>query len=305
MNLAFLISAHIDPEHLKRLIESLPDSSVYFVHIDKKSDLSSFTNLIQSENVHFIENRVNVRWGTITEVDYQMNLIEAAVKYPKHFDRIIFISGLDYPIWSNDHLLTYLKENIDREILVGSPLIKELAGPEQFDLYSTIRPFINIPFLGNTLNQKLSIAFRIVLKSMGFKKNIHFDIDGKRWIIYKGGAWWCISEGLAQYVFDTYNNYPAIRRYFKHQFCPAETLIQTISFNAPNYKDKCSLFDAPYQGLAPLTPLHYIDYGKQIKILTEEDFEKIMNSGKAFARKFRTGVSDKLMEIIDSIRAQN
>lgn len=305
MNLAFLISAHTDPAHLKRLIESLPEDAEFFVHIDKKSSLSQFTNLIEGENIHFIDKRVNVRWGTINEVDYQMNLIEAAIMHKKHFDRLIFLSGLDYPVWSNGHLLSYLEENSGKEMLIGIPLIENLIGKEQFDTYSTIRPFINIPFIGNTLNQKLGIASRIVLKALGFRKALHFNINGQCWPIYKGGAWWCISEDLAQYVFDTYIQFPAIRRYFRHQFCPAETLIQTIAFNAPEYKDKCSLFNAHYKGLSPLTLLHYIDYGKQVKILTEEDLDRIMASGKAFARKFRTGVSDKIMDAIDSIRIQN
>lgn len=302
MNPAFLISAHTDPVHLKRLIESLPKDAEFFIHIDKKSNLSQFTNLIAGENIHFINKRINVRWGTINEVDYQMNLIEAAIMHPEHFDHIFFLSGLDYPIWSNGRLLAYLRENSGKEIIIGIPLIEKLIGHEQFDSYSTLRPFINIPLLGNTLNQKLSIASRIALKSLGFRKSLYVDINGYRCPIYKGGAWWCISEELARYVFTTYIQRPSIRRYFKHQFCPAETLIQTIAFNAPEYKDKCILFNAPYQGLSLLTPLHYIDYGKQVKILTEEDFDKILNSGKAFARKFKTGDSDKIMDMIDSIR---
>ena len=43
MKLAFLISAHTDPEHLKRLILSLPEDAVFVVHIDAKSDISAFT----------------------------------------------------------------------------------------------------------------------------------------------------------------------------------------------------------------------------------------------------------------------
>lgn len=302
MNLAFLISAHTDPLHLERLINSLPGDAEFFIHIDKKSNLSQFTSLISGENIHFIGKRINVRWGTINEVDYQMNLIEAAIMHVKHFDRIFFLSGLDYPIWSNGHLLSYLEENSGKEILIGIPLIEGLIGKGQFDTYSIIRPFINIPLIGNALNQKLSIASRIILKALGFKKALHFNISGKCWPIYKGGAWWCISEELAHHVFDTYVQHPAIRRYFKHQFCPAETLIQTVAFNSPEYKDKCCLFYTPYQSLSLLTPLHYIDYGKQVKILTEEDFDKIMNSGKAFARKFKTGDSDRLMDMIDSYR---
>ena len=42
MRLAFLISAHTDPQHLDRLIKSLPEESDFFIHVDAKSDLKIF-----------------------------------------------------------------------------------------------------------------------------------------------------------------------------------------------------------------------------------------------------------------------
>ena len=73
MNIAYLISAHTDAPQLKRLVEALHPDAHFFIHIDKKSDITPFTSLLQGDNIHFLTNRVNVRWGTILEVKYQMD----------------------------------------------------------------------------------------------------------------------------------------------------------------------------------------------------------------------------------------
>jgi hypothetical protein len=54
--------------------------------------------------------------------------------------------------------------------------------------------------------------------------------------------------------------------------------------------------------LEDYTPLTYIEYGKEIKVLTEADYDRILASGKMFCRKTVTGRSDKLMEKIDELR---
>jgi hypothetical protein len=54
--------------------------------------------------------------------------------------------------------------------------------------------------------------------------------------------------------------------------------------------------------LEDYTPLTYIEYGEEIKILTEADYDAILKSGKMFCRKTITGRSDKLMDMIDEHR---
>lgn len=63
MKLAFLISTHTDVSQLKRLVEALPDNSVFFIHVDGKVDIAPFKEaFIGDERVVFIEHRVNVKW---------------------------------------------------------------------------------------------------------------------------------------------------------------------------------------------------------------------------------------------------
>ena len=71
MKIAFLISAYTDPAHLKRFIDSLPEESHFFIHVDKGADEAPFRQLMTQPHVHFIDNRVRVMWGSYTQVQFQ------------------------------------------------------------------------------------------------------------------------------------------------------------------------------------------------------------------------------------------
>ena len=290
MNIAYLISAHTDAPQLKRLIEALHSDAEFFIHIDSKSDLSAFTEQIVSPRVHFIEKRVNVVWGTLTEVDYQMNLIRAAVRFPRHFHRIFFLSGMDFPLWSPQRITEWREEQKDRETLQGYCMDTPLLNAGQRESYTVPRPFRR--------NRRWAAFLRRASRFFGIRKELHFEMNGLPWKLYKGSAWWCISEELADYVQSIYEHEESIHRYFRDSFCPAETVIQTIAFNTPRWADKCILTEGEYPGLAALTPLHFIDYDPVIRVLDETDYDRLMESGKMFCRKVVSGKSDHLVQQI-------
>jgi len=314
MNLAYLISAHTDAPQLKRLIEALHPDAQFFVHIDSKSDITQFTSIIKGLNVHFIENRIDVRWGTILEVEYQMALIKAALDYPVYFDRIFFLSGMDYPLWTNEHILDWLDHNRDREILQGICMAVNDVSEQCQEIYTLPRPFYNNSLLNNKWNMRLSILNRKYLAFRGVKKPLEFVVtpdvgqhpcvlpQPEIWKLYKGSAWWCISEELAKYIYDVYDKCPEVKAYFMDSFGSAETLIQTIAFNTHEWAQKCMLVRGAYPGLPALTPLHYIVYDPVIKVMDETDYDTLMASGKMFARKLVSGQSDKLVELLKNGR---
>lgn len=290
MNIAYLISAHTDAPQLKRLTEALHKNAEFFVHIDLKSNLEDFTSLIQDTHVHFISNRVDVVWGTLVEVEYQMNLLRAAIEFPKHFDHIFFLSGMDFPLWSTEHISNWLEEHKEQELLQGLCMDNDLLNDQQRTLYTTIRPF--------SRHRKWAILKRRILHALGKRKKLHLYVNGQKWALYKGSAWWCISEELGSDLVNAYEHLPILRRYFRDSFCPAETLIQTIAFNHPRWRSRCMLTEGEYPGLAALTPLHFIDYHPVIKVMDETDYDRLMQSGKMFCRKVVSGKSDKLVELI-------
>lgn len=287
MNIAYLISAHTDAPQLKRLIGALQPDAHFFIHIDLKSDLSVFSSLIAGENIHFISERVDVRWGTMIEVQYQIALMRSALQYPVHFDYVFFLSGMDYPLWSHAQITRWLEQQGDKEWLQGICMdTPEIMG-QQRELYTIARPYFT--------NQRLGILARKLLRMLGIRKPLHFMVNGQEWKLYKGSAWWCISQGLLEYIVRTYDDVPAVRQYFQDSFCPAETLIQTIAFNAPQWASRCILTYGAYPGLDALTPLHFIDYNPVIKVMDESDFVRLQDSGKMFCRKVVSGRSDSLV----------
>ena len=110
-----------------------------------------------------------------------------------------------------------------------------------------------------------------------------------------------ITGELATYLLETYDQSPQLRRYFTNSFAPSETFAHTVAFNS-RFADSCILTKGPVEKLEQLTPLTYIEYGQKIKILTENDYNSIMASGKMICRKTVTGESDQLMDMIDKQR---
>lgn len=300
MNIAYLISAHTDAPQLARLVNALHPDAHYFIHIDRKSDIHPFRKRLPRGNVHLVWDRTDVRWGTLLEVDYQMALLEAAVSHPHYFDRIFFLSGMDYPLWSNRRITEWLTAQGDREILQGINMNTPHIAEQQRNLYRHSRPLFQL--LGNRWDQRLSIVCRKLLAAVGYRKRLSLTVGGEQWNLYKGSAWWCISQELADHVLQTYQSRPEIRRYFRDSFGQAETVVQTIAFNTPEWADRCMLTEGEYPGLDALTPLHYIVYKPVIRVMTAEDWPALASCGRMFARKFRTGVSDEVLDRIDKDR---
>ena len=61
LRIAYLITAYSNYYHLDKMLKALDDdNNVFFVHIDKKSEMPD--NINKNENVIFI-NRIKVFWG--------------------------------------------------------------------------------------------------------------------------------------------------------------------------------------------------------------------------------------------------
>ncbi len=298
MTLAYLISAHTDAPQLARLIRALDSDAHFFVHIDRKSDIRPFQEQCSGENVHFLAERVDVRWGTFLQVDYQLLLLRAALAHPTRFHRLIMLSGLDYPLVSNDAIRQWIAAQGEQETLPCYCLNTPTLPKDLYDNYTTPRLlFRHLPMWPAT---KLSILCRRTLAFFGYHRPLTLTVGGQRWDFYKSSSWFCISEALAQYVVNTYDRHPEIRKNFEHTFGPDETMIPTIVMNSPQWAARCPLVQGRYPGLAGLTPIHYIIYDPIIQVMTLNHLPKLKASGKLFARKFVSGQSDALVARLNS-----
>lgn len=302
MTLAFLISAFKDPQQLLRLVKALPEGSECFVHVDRNIDISLFTNVIHLPYVHFIEKRVRVMWGSFTQVQFQMELIRAALASGVQFDYLFMISGQDYPVWSNDRIISYLRTLEGRSLLQGMCIVDS---PHSTTVeYKQYRFLNNRPWKYGSWKSRFRVALR-KLTSHILKKPLAFTADGRQYRLYKGADYFAVTLQLAAYVLQQYDECPQLRRYFSTSFAPSETFIHTVAFNSP-YAADCMLTSLPggRTYLKQLTPLTYIEYTTKIKELTEQDFDRIIQSDKMLCRKCVTGISDRLLDMIDAHRLQ-
>lgn len=157
MRIAFIITAHNDPVHLKRMTDALPESSEFFVHVDAKSDIEPFLKLIDNPRVHFTKKRINVMWGSLGVVDSQMQAIGEALVSGKEYDYFISLSGLDYPLWSNRKIEEFLQSHKGTNFIYGVDMDKQ--GKES-KLYRQYRFFNCKYWRYKTLKSKFRVSLR-------------------------------------------------------------------------------------------------------------------------------------------------
>lgn len=298
--LAFLISAHTDPPQLARLIKALPADSHCFVHVDKRVDIQPFVQTVTQPNVTFIPERIEVVWGSFRQVRYQMALIKAALLSGLQFDHLVALSGLDFPTLPAERLSGFFYRNRGRELLQAVDLAAQPPQSETWRLYGSHRFLGERPWRYGSLGSKFRVMLREVAWHLGVRKPLMFKAEGVTYRLHKGSSWWAITPGLAQYALDTWQHNSEYCRYFRDSFGPDETFIHTLAFNSSRFAPHCIHTVGDFIDLEQVTPLTYIHYKPEIKILTAEDYDTIKASGKIFCRKVITGASDGLVTMLNS-----
>lgn len=304
MKLAYLISAYQDPKHLARLIKALDPNADFYVHIDAKSPEKPFHEPLQDfPKVTFTPKRFAVNWGSFAQVSYQQELLGTALRAGKNYDRLICLSGQDYPLWSNQKISHTFLSQPDVEFIKGYNISKT-SHQDQLDRIVVHHFLRDIKTPHPAIKRALSGPSRILMKKLPFRKPRTVTLNGKPADIYMGSDYWALSHECASYVHTKMQTEARLMNYFRHSFVPSEMVVQTLVFNSEFNTKGFICPEEDYQNLAGLTPLHHIQYDKQIKVFTAEDFSELMNTGKMFFRKAVTGISDQLLDRIDSQRQQ-
>ena len=93
-----------------------------FVHVDAKSDLSAFR--IEDPRLSYVQDRVDVRWGAISQVDATLRLMRAAlagceVSQVSHF---VLLSGNCYPVRPLEEFGAYSRSHAGMNFIKMIPL---------------------------------------------------------------------------------------------------------------------------------------------------------------------------------------
>lgn len=268
----FLIIAHSEFSILEKLLLLLDDYRFdIYLHIDSKVknfDFNYYKNLIKKSNLYFTK-RINVKWGTFTQIECELLLLEAAIK--NNYKYYHLISGVDLPIKSNDYIYNFFNENN-----------YEFIGFSDNNCIDRVK-YYHL-FLNNIKTSKLMNKLEFHLVKL--QSNIGIDRTKNKNIVFKKGCnWFSITNDLARYVLE---NKKFIKDNFKYSKCADEMFLQTIVFNS-SFKDKVyNNFPSEHENTKRL-----IDWERgEPYTYNKSDYDEIVNSNCLFARKFSTTNKD-------------
>ena len=301
MKYAFLILAHEDPENLRRLIHALDDPHFdIYVHVSANAALEDFrfeTYQLHHSPLRVLDERIRTYWGDISLVDAMLALYRRAFEAGE-YDRYITLSGLDYPLKSNEGILKALSDP-GREFISARPLGKDLA----FKIQGI---YIWKYHLLARIARHLVCNYHIPMHASKLKIR---KGDTKRSRVYFSSQWHALSGECVGYMLKTLEENPHIRRFFRFAYAPDELLIPTIVCNSPfahrvvpGHFPENQDFEELFVSLSAIHCLRREN--KNVTVFREGDYDTLMQSGKIFCRKVRTGISDVLLDRIDRYRQE-
>ena len=264
---AYLIMAHNEPQLLDALLKALDNErNDIYLHIDAKAGFDCASYQPVFSKVHYIQNRIDGRWGDFSLVEIEFALIRAAVQLGQ-YSHFHLLSGVDLPVKSQVFIHDYCNAH-PQTLFIGyaqNVTNSELAWRSQHRfLYS--RSFKS----GSTIKK---ITRALIARIQSLFKYTRYPLTVK-----KGSQWWSITSDFAKYLLD---NEQQIRHYFQGTYCPDEMVIQTLCWNSPFRHKICSVTDE-FHGCKRYIPWH----NGSLMPFTDYDFTLMQHPDFWFARKF-------------------
>lgn len=286
MKHAYLVMVHSNLKQLQKLLLLLDDPrNDIYIHVDRKSNLdikSVVPSQMKFSPITFCD-RVDVRWGSVSLVEAELNLFEIASKTPHQYYHLI--SGADLPLHSQDYIHQYFKgKNLEYLGFSGNWDIRKRIFCRNFFIDKMKYPhrFIRVILqqIRNILNK-----FQIILGI--FRCMPLLD--------YQAGCEWCsVTHDFVLAILARRNEILSI---YKFSFCPDEIYKQTFAYNT-EFKNRIFNMNDEFKGC-----LREIDWKRgRPYIWRKEDFEFLCNSKMLFSRKFDENVDNEIIDmIIDKI----
>lgn len=280
MNIAYCIIAHKNNSILSECIRILSKKNDIYLHVDKKTNINDFKEY--KNKVNFINNRVDVRWGSYSQVQATLNLLESTKC--KNYDYIFLLSGDCLPLKSNVEIEKILKLNNKREYVALDIYFKKVEDRVMYN-YTKYHYKKN-----KNIYEKIIIKIYTLLKSILFRNKLYDKLPK----LYKGTQWFGITSELRDYILEYVNNNELYVKSFKKSYCSDEVFFHTIIYNS-KFKEK--IYQPIQTNNICYQALRYIDWKSgpdYPRILNENDFDKMKNTECIFARKFNENLDLEL-----------
>lgn len=284
---AYLILAHTNFNQLRKLIETLDDErNDIFVHVDKKAtgfNPEDFSNVCKKSRLVFLPERIKVNWGGVSIMRAELALLKAATSTDR-YRYYHLLSGLDFPLKSQDEIHRFFNENNGKEFISLWPIKKSMISRFR---YFTVFPEGEKEFRTRIINH--------IVKGLQMMSGIKIN----RGVDFKvGSQWFSITDDFARYVVSKED---WLEKTFRRTSTCDEVFMQTLIWTSP-YKDKLYSSDIPIsQKELKSGNMRLIDWtrGESVRhpwTFRITDKEMLSNSDHLWARKFDERVDAEIIE---------
>ena len=281
MKIAYLIRAHFAPAQLGRLVDRLDsENAAFFIHISARTSVGTHSTMQAA-----VGERANVQWVERVATYYAgFSLVQStlvglrAIAAAEPTSHTVILSGQDYPARPTPEIEKFFQQSQGKSFVEHFALPASHKWPGEHGGLDRIRYryFERVNYKTRTL--------RLPILRRRFPRGLQ---------PYGGGAWCALSHDAVRYIASFAEQNPDVVNFFRHVKIPDEIFIHTVLLNSP-LRD--SVVDQD---------VHYIDWshgGAHPKTLGSEDYDKIVESGKLFARKFDAGYDTKVLDMLDANR---
>ena len=222
MRHAWLIIAHNEFGILRRLVSALdaPECDIY-IHIDKKVRELPTIQVNQS-NLSFLKNRVDVRWGSVSQIKCEMALLKEAAA-AGHHDYYHIISGTTLPLKTFTYIQSFFDSSAGNGIFSG--LCKDQPYQETLKIHRYnlfLNNYSSTGFSGK-LSQFLWKSAIAVQRTLGIEAN-----RGKSF--YKSSNWLSLTQEAVNHILSREK---VILKTYRYSFCGDEFFIPSELMASP------------------------------------------------------------------------
>ncbi|MEO5683815.1 MAG: beta-1,6-N-acetylglucosaminyltransferase [Chitinophagaceae bacterium] len=276
MRVAHLVITYTNPLQTERMIRRMQHTGFdFYVHVDKKIDITAHLFLAKIPNVYLIQDRVNVVWAGYNTVEATLRSVKEIFKSGRKYDYVHLMSGQDYPIKPASYIYDFFVANNGGEFMQF----------EHFDewadeSYPRIREYhlTNYRFPGRYYFQWMMNKFLPARKSPLAME------------YYGSSMFWALTSNCLEYIIDLIEKNTRFRRFMQLTWGSDEFIFQTLVLNSD------------FKLQAVNNNLLFLDRDKGAphpNILTSSHLARIISSEKLFARKFDTARDVGVMDSID------
>lgn len=286
---AYLIIVHSNPYVLEKLVLMLDDvRNDIYIHVDKKTanfDFDYFRSLAKKSTLRYIDHRIDVRWGHVSQVAVEQSLFRAAYQNGE-YSYFHLISGSDLPIKSQDYIHSFFEKNKDKEFIGFS---NDVFDTERITKMYLFPKYMRVD--GRVLWQRAlrNVREKFLSLQRFFNYNYRKIEDTK--FVY-GSNWVSLSNAL---VGDLIEKEKWFLRFYKYANCCDEIYKQSFVYNS-DYINNVYDLDDELRGCMRL-----MDWQRgRPYTFRKEDLDMIMDSEMLFARKFEDSVDSEIVDLIYS-----